>query len=258
MFGSSSSSSSLSSSSSSPLSGLFPASNSNPPPPARSSWLHDPYVSIPITCSAVLGASLFWRRYFRRIPSAAYVTPRTLSSRKSIRGYVTAIGDADGFRLYHTPGVWLFARLWRVPKDKKVLKDKTISIRIAGVDAPECAHFGKPAQPFSEEALSLLTDMVLHRNVKIEMLSKDQYARIVSMVYVRNPIWWPLRKNVSLEMLKAGLAEVYVNSGAEYGTIGKAKLEAAESKAKRKKRGMWSQKASKYESPAEYKRRTLS
>ena len=137
MFGSSSSSSSLSSSSSSPLSGLFPASNSNPPPPARSSWLHDPYVSIPITCSAVLGASLFWRRYFRRIPSAAYVTPRTLSSRKSIRGYVTAIGDADGFRLYHTPGVWLFARLWRVPKDKKVLKDKTISIRIAGVDAPE-------------------------------------------------------------------------------------------------------------------------
>lgn len=29
---------------------------------------------------------------------------------------------------------------------------KQISVRLAGVDAPECAHFGMPAQPYGEEA----------------------------------------------------------------------------------------------------------
>lgn len=44
----------------------------------------------------------------------------------------------------------------------------------------QCAHFGKPAQPYSAEALAYLTQLVLHRDVKVEMLSKDQYSRIVS------------------------------------------------------------------------------
>ena len=52
------------------------------------------------------------------------------------------------------------------------------------------------------------------------------------------------------------VAEVYIFSGAEYGQIGRDNFEAAESKARRKKKGMWAQKASKYESPGEYKRRT--
>ena len=57
--------------------------------------------------------------------------------RSRIRGYVTSIGDADGFRLYHRPGPYLVGLLYPVPKDKKLLKDRTISVRLAGVDAPE-------------------------------------------------------------------------------------------------------------------------
>lgn len=102
-----------------------------------SPWLYNPYISIPVTCGSVLGLSLFYRRFFRRIPSAEFITPRTISRRKAIRGYVTSVGDGDGFRLYHTPGILLLPRLWKVPRDKKQLKDQTISIRLAGVDAPE-------------------------------------------------------------------------------------------------------------------------
>ena len=42
-------------------------------------------------------------------------------------------------------------RFWeRIPQ--KVKSENTIGVRLAGVDAPECAHFGKEGQPFGEEA----------------------------------------------------------------------------------------------------------
>ncbi|KAK9893351.1 SNase-domain-containing protein [Cystobasidium minutum MCA 4210] len=219
------------------------------------SYLINPYLSIPLSCAGVLGTMMLYRRYLRRIPSAEYITPRTLARRSSIRGYVTSVGDADNFRMVHTPLPWPFTKLQRIPTDKKVLKNNTIHVRLAGVDAPELAHFGKPAQPYSSEALAFLTSLVNGRRVKVELCSKDHYGRMVGLAFVRKPFFWPWRKNVSLEMLKVGLATVYDNAGAEYGSIGKEKLLAAEAKAKRKRKGMWAQKSSAYESPAEYKRR---
>lgn len=100
-------------------------------------WIFTPYASIPLTCAGVLGITMAYRRFLRRIPSADYVTPRTLASRSSIRGYVTSVGDADNFRVFHTPAPWPLSRLQRIPKDKKSLKDNTLHIRLAGVDAPE-------------------------------------------------------------------------------------------------------------------------
>lgn len=50
------------------------------------------------------------------------------------------------------------------------------------------------------------------------------------MAYVRTPPFY-FKKNVSLEMVKAGLASLYVAKGAEYGGI-LNQLEQAESKAK--------------------------
>lgn len=163
-------------------------------------------------------------------------------------------GDADNFRLYHTPGFgWGTFR--SIPKQKTALKDQTIHIRLAGVDAPELSHFGHPEQPFSQEALLQLKKLVNQKHVKVQMLSKDRYNRIVAMVYVRR--WWcsPFRrKNVSLTMVEAGLATVYRSSGAEHGSI-LAQLTAAEAKARKNKRGMWSQSAKNFESPKDYKLR---
>jgi endonuclease YncB( thermonuclease family) len=55
-------------------------------------------------------------------------------------------------------------------------------------------------------------------------------------------------------MLKAGLAEVYLGSGAVYGHRGKEAYLALQEKAESSKKGVWSQKNR--ESAAEFKART--
>ena len=127
-----------------------------------------------------------------------------------------------------------------------------ISIRLAGVDAPEMAHFGRPSQPFSQEALDWLTKYILHRRIRAYIYKKDQYDRAVATVFVRR---WFLRRDVGLQMLKMGLATVYeAKSGAEFGEL-EGKYRRAEQWAKMKKKGMWSGKQKEFESPREYKTR---
>ena len=69
---------------------------------------------------------------------------------------------------------------------------------------------------------------------------------------------------MSLEMAKAGWAELYDNAGAEYGGLERqlknavetAKLYSAMSRTncRRQRRGMWAQDMKKYQSPGEYKK----
>lgn len=51
---------------------------------------------------------------------------------------MTRVGDADNFHLFHTPGGRLWGWGWfrNVPEKKPELKNNTIHIRIAGIDAP--------------------------------------------------------------------------------------------------------------------------
>ncbi|KAG5977238.1 putative endonuclease lcl3 [Claviceps digitariae] len=200
-----------------------------------------------------LGAVQLYANYLRRIPGAAYVRPSSFRSR-SLFGRVTSVGDGDGFHLFHTPGGRAVGWGWlrKVPGTRKELKDRTIPIRLAGVDAPEGAHFGRPAQPFAAEALEWLTQYILHRNVRAYIYKRDQYNRIVATVYVRRFLF---RRDVGLEMIKRGLATTYeAKSGGEYGGL-KETYEAAEANAKKQRLGMWSVKRSKFESPREYKAR---
>lgn len=165
----------------------------------------------------------------KRYPTAAHIPPELFEKQVKIRGKVVAVGDSDNFRLYHTPGLgWGLVR--NIPKTKKELQNQTISIRIAGVDAPEGAHFGMPAQPFSAEAKTFLTKMVLNKRVDVQLLSRDQYSRVVAMAYVRRPPFF-LKKNVSIEMLKKGLASIYTAKGAQYAGL-LDQLEKHEARAK--------------------------
>jgi endonuclease YncB( thermonuclease family) len=104
------------------------------------------------------------------------------------------------------------------------------------VDAPELAHWGREEQPYAKEAQEWLINLIHNRRVRAYIYRRDQYDRIVAQVYVRR---WLFRKDVGLEMLKAGLATIYeAKSGAEFGTS-EAKYRAAEEKAKAQKVGMW-------------------
>jgi len=185
--------------------------------------------------------------------------------------------------MWHRPLLKRLSPFTKIPTKRKELKGETIHVRLAGVDAPEMAHFGKPAQPFSQEAfelyvyilpdlrdanityllavsLSSLNKTLLHKSVTVELHQRDRYSRVVGTTLVRIKkfpfLVFGRKRNVSEEMLKLGLAEVYERQGAVYGGDGKfQRFKELEKIAKRRKLGMWSLKNDEYESPSEYKRR---
>ncbi|KAF3259028.1 putative endonuclease lcl3 [Orbilia oligospora] len=135
-----------------------------------------------------------------------------------------------------------------------------IHIRIAGVDAPEGAHFGKPSQPHSSESLSYLSNLLTSHNVRAHLLRRDQYERVVCSVSMKRKGILGLlgfKHDVGLLMLKAGMAQVYEGTyGIEFGKRQgmEEKYRAAEEEARAKKLGIWGLKG-KYESPGQYKAR---
>ena len=218
-----------------------------------------------LTTAATLALIRLYKTYLRRIPNVDYLKPGFFRHR-SLYGYVTRVGDGDNFHLYHTPGGKLAGwglLPWRRVQDIKKFKGKTLPVRIAGVDAPERAHWGNPEQPYGNEALEWLRSTLLHRYVRVYPYSRDQYGRMVASVHLRR--WLVFRSDVGYDMLKKGWATVYeAKTGSEFG--GKEEqYRAAEARAKQKKVGMWQEpgmlgkllgKKETTESPREYKTRT--
>jgi hypothetical protein len=89
-----------------------------------------------ILTSTCLAFYTFYRSYLRRIPAAGNISPGFFRNR-SLLGRVTSVGDGDNFRVFHTPGGRLAGWGWlpwrRVPKEKKDLKNKTVSCDILDV-----------------------------------------------------------------------------------------------------------------------------
>lgn len=208
-----------------------------------------------LSAGLTVGAFASYRlysRYVRRVRNYLDLTPSILDGQRKLYGKVTRVGDGDNFRFFHTPGGafmgWGWAR--QVPTARSALKDETLMIRLCGVDAPEGSHFGKPAQPYSAEALLWLQNYVMGRLVTITPYSIDQYKRVVA----RGQVWkWTGKKDISAEMLRNGLGVVYESKyGAEFGDNESwyRQLEAA---AKRRKRGLWSL-GKKLVTPGEYKK----
>jgi len=184
------------------------------------------------------------RRYFRRIRNAHWVTPDIIAGERWIRGYVTRVGDADNFRLYHTPTIgWrgLF-KFRHIPPTNKELRSETIHVRLAGVDAPEASHFGLPAQEGAKEAKDWLTNAVLGKFVYCQLLHKDQYSRVVADVYLP-PRLLPgslfYGRSLSIEFLRTGLVEIYTSSGAVYGRHTLEEYKSVEEEARLARRGLW-------------------
>ncbi|KAJ4296270.1 putative endonuclease lcl3 [Kalmusia sp. IMI 367209] len=232
-----------------------------------SSTLTDPATlgtSLVLTASTVALIRLY-KSYLRRIPNVNHIKPGYFR-RRSLFGQVTSVGDADNFRLFHTPGGRIAGWGWvpgkKVPTTRERLANNTIHVRIAGVDAPELAHWGREAQPYSQEALDWLTAYIHNRPVRAHIYRRDQYDRVVAQVTVRR---WFRRKDVGLEMLKKGLATVYeAKTGSEFGRS-EQKYRDAQEMAKEQKVGMWTkpnllgrlrgETAVKAETPREYKAR---
>jgi len=132
-------------------------------------------------------------------------------------------------------------------RDRKKLK-----VCLYGTDAPELDKINrktrrifKPGQPFGSEAKSFLSSMVFGKDVRLEVMEIDRHKRMVSLV-------WVGEKNVNLEMIKAGMAEAYVDylEDQQY----RDQFLEAEREARAKRRGIWSQ-GIMYERPSDYRKK---
>jgi endonuclease YncB( thermonuclease family) len=101
--------------------------------------------------------------------------------------------------------------------------------------------------------LEWLTSYINGKRVRTYVYKADQYSRVVGTAYVWKGF---LRRDVGLQMLRAGLATVYeAKSGVEFGEGLEPKYRKAEWWAKTKRKGMWAGRKKDFESPREYKNR---
>ena len=86
----------------------------------------------------------------------------------TIQGSITKVIDGDTVKFYHT-----LNPSDPVPTKGYILKDQTLTIRIAGIDAPETDHGpGKPGMPFGKEAADFLSSQTENQQVDLVLLSK--------------------------------------------------------------------------------------
>ena len=119
-------------------------------------------------------------------------------------------------------------------------------IRLVGIDAPEKSRKKhEPGQPFSQVSTKYLAGLVLNKDVEIKNYGTDLYGRTLGVVYVDG-------KNVNLEIVKAGFAEVY--RGKPASGFDNSPYEKAENEARSAGKGMWAL-GDKYISPKEWRKR---
>ncbi|KAF7698671.1 putative endonuclease LCL3 [Cucumispora dikerogammari] len=157
-----------------------------------------------------------------------------------LKGKVKKVPDGDGFSFYHIP-------LFNIKNNTEYNKKNWLPIRITGIDAPEMPSFGNKGQLGALESKLFLEDLLLNKKVRVKLLKRDRYGRLLCRVYL---IKWFKYKDVGAYMLRKGFACVYTGSDAVY--AGKlAYYRKLEKEAKRRKLGMWQYNQI---SPMEYKR----
>jgi len=128
---------------------------------------------------------------------------------------------------------------------KAVGHDIAIKIRLVAIDAPEISH-GKrePGQPYGQRSKKYLAGLILNRTVDVKGYCLGPYNRILGIITLSG-------KNINLEMIRAGLAEVYrglAPHGFDLDPYWKAEREARIAK-----KGIWVL-GDKYVSPKEWRR----
>lgn len=110
----------------------------------------------------------------------------------------------------------------------------TLHIRIAGIDAPERGgrKKGGPGQPYSRAAADHLRGLLSNRPLRIKGYGMDSYNRLLAEVFAEG-------RNVGLDMVEAGYAEVY--SGRLPEGFDPGPYAAAMARARKYGRGVWAQ-----------------
>jgi micrococcal nuclease len=121
-----------------------------------------------------------------------------------------------------------------------------ITVRLVGIDAPENSNNKrKDGQPFARQSTQHLAGLVLNKVVDVKSYGADRNGRTLGEVYLLEG------RNVNIEMVQAGLAEVY--RGKPASGLDMEPYWKAENDAKASNRGMWVL-GDKYVSPKEWRK----
>lgn len=107
-----------------------------------------------------------------------------------------------------------------------------IVVRLAGIEVPRSMQQGEP--PLALEAKSHLAELILNKTVEIQGHGLDEMNRVLGIITIQ-------RRNVNLEMIKAGYARVY--RGDPPHPLYLLPFVKAEEAAKRYRKGIWAEEA---------------
>ncbi len=118
-------------------------------------------------------------------------------------------------------------------------------VRLVGIDAPETGGASNPSQPFSNNAKNFLKETIAGEKIVLKSYGMGGYNRQLAEVFFN-------QKNMNLEILKNGLAEIYKGKPAKGIDINLYR--DAQSNAKKEKKGIWSLKSTEYQSPKQWRK----
>lgn len=95
-------------------------------------------------------------------------------------------------------------------------------VRLAEIDAPE------RGQPWNRRARQALEEKILHRSVRLDVVTTDQYGRLVAHV-------WLGERHINREMIREGHAWAYMRH------LSDPSLKDDETAARAARLGLWSQ-----------------
>lgn len=118
-------------------------------------------------------------------------------------------------------------------------------VRLVGIDSPETGGKSYSGQPFSLKAKKFLEKKIAGKKIILKSYGIGGYNRQLAEVFLNE-------KNINLEILKAGLAEIYKGKPAKGININRYR--DAQSDAKNRHKGIWSLKPSDYKSPKQWRK----
>lgn len=110
-------------------------------------------------------------------------------------------------------------------------------VRLLGLDAPEMASDAHPAEPWAVESAGWLSDQTLGHMIRLQTdaSATDKYGRTLAWVYTESGTL------INAEALRYGMARLLDDYGLPPDL--EPSLRQAESEAKIRRRGVWSDKA---------------
>jgi endonuclease YncB( thermonuclease family) len=160
-----------------------------------------------------------------RFDTVDRIPPSYFDRHLRLYAYTERVIDGDTIRVRHIPGYNWPVVGGKVPpepktktKKKRGIADETLILRLYGVDCPELSKKNATApQPFALEAKQFTSSQVYHQMVAVTLLSKDRYGRAIAMVEtVPSSLFARAGTDLSVELARQGLAQLYTGGGAEY------------------------------------------